>query len=60
MNITKYETNFKRKIYMKETSNIEFKEDKYNEENNVINIYPKIEFQEFIGFGGALTRFYML
>ena len=55
MDITKYETNYRRKLLLNETSNIKLKEDTYNEENKVINIYPTIEFQEFIGFGGALT-----
>jgi len=55
MNISKYETNFRRKIFMHETSNINYKEDKYDEENEVVNIYPTLEFQEIVGFGGALT-----
>ena len=53
--ITKYETNFRRKLFMNETSNIKLKEDNSNEENKIINIYPNIEFQKLIGFGGALT-----
>lgn len=52
MNITKYETNFKRKLFMNETSNnIDFMPDVYKEENKLINIYPFFEFQEFLGFG---------
>lgn len=51
MNITKYETNFKRKLFMYETSNINFTADIFKEENKLINIYPFLEFQEFIGFG---------
>ena len=54
MQVTKFETNFKRKLFLKE-SNINFKTDTKNEENNLINIYPDIVFQEFLGFGGALT-----
>lgn len=60
MQITKYETNFKRNLFMKKSSNIFFKQDKKNEENKLINIYPSIEFQNIIGFGGALTRLYLL
>ena len=56
MQVTKYETNYKRRMFFKETTNISFKPDKKNEENKLINIYPSIEFQNFIGFGGALTR----
>ncbi len=51
MNITKYETNFKRKLFMHETSNIKFTADVFKEENKLINIYPFVEFQEFLGFG---------
>ena len=51
MEVTKYETNFKRRLFLKKTSNIDFKPDIRNEENELINIYPDIEFQDFIGFG---------
>lgn len=51
MNITKYETNLKRKLFMYETSNIKFKPDVFKEENKLINIYHFIDFQEFLGFG---------
>lgn len=51
MNITKYETNFKRKLFMYETSDINFTADVFKEENKLINLYPFIEFQEFLGFG---------
>ena len=56
MQVTKYETNFKKKIIFKKTSNNKLKKDTTNEENKLINIYPSIEFQNIIGFGGALTR----
>ena len=55
MQVTKYETNFKKRITFKKASNILIKEDTKNEENKLINIYPTIEFQEFTGFGGAFT-----
>ena len=55
MKIKKYETNF--------AENKEFKENILNFKNltrfiefNVINIYPQIEYQVFIGFGGAITE----
>lgn len=51
MNITKYETNFRRKLFMNKTSNIDFTPDIYKEENKLINIYPSIELQKFLGFG---------
>ena len=51
MNTTKFETNLKRNLFMSETTNITFNKDVNNEENEIINIYPFFEFQEFIGFG---------
>ncbi|TCW35225.1 glucosylceramidase [Thermohydrogenium kirishiense] len=36
--------------------NIAFQDDIYGVENNVINIYDDIEYQEIIGFGGAFTE----
>ncbi|MBO4815461.1 MAG: hypothetical protein J5507_00550 [Clostridia bacterium] len=51
MQVTKYETNFKRRLFLNKTSNIKFKPDIKNEENKLINIYSDIEFQNFIGFG---------
>ena len=56
MQVTKYETSFKRRHIFTKTSNILFKKDEKNEENKLINIYPSIEFQTISGFGGALTR----
>ena len=54
MQVTKYETNLKRKQFLK-SSNAIIKDDKKNEENRLINIYPEFLSQEFLGFGGALT-----
>lgn len=54
MNITKYETNFKRNLFMHDTSNINSTADIFKEENKLINIYPSLEFQEFLGFGRRL------
>ena len=55
MLVTKYETNFRRNLYFKTTPNIVFKQDDKNEENKLINIYPSIEFQNFIGFGRSFN-----
>ena len=55
MQVTKYETNLKRKLKFNKTSNISFKNDSKNEENKLINVYPSIYTssgsQSFIGFG---------
>ena len=56
MNIKKFETNFKRKLFLYETSNIKTKPYSEKIENNVINIYPNITYQNIIGFGGAFTE----
>lgn len=55
MQITKIETNYKRKIFFE---NYNVKSKKYNEklENQIINIYPKVKYQSIIGFGGAITE----
>lgn len=55
MNIKKIETNYNRKLFL-ESCEIKPKKYKENIENQVINIYPEIEYQEFIGFGGAITQ----
>ena len=60
MNIVKYETNYRKKLILHKSSDIKSKSDIKNEENKLINVYPTIEFQDFIGFGGALTRFFLL
>ncbi len=51
MEITKYETNYKKKKYLDKKVDISFKEDIKDEENKLINVYPDIKFQGFIGFG---------
>lgn len=55
MKILKTETNYKRKMFF---SGCNVKSKKYSEklENKVINIYPNIQYQEIIGFGGAITE----
>lgn len=55
MKITKFETNIKRNLFLNKT---EIKHTKpYTEkvENNVLNIYKDIKYQEILGFGGAFT-----
>ena len=56
MNITKIETNFKRKLFLSTTSNLSFSKNYTNQEKELINIYPDIKYQEIIGFGGAFTE----
>ena len=55
MKIQKYETNFKRNLFWKE-SILNTKPYSEKIENNVINIYPEITYQSIIGFGGAFTE----
>lgn len=55
MEITKFETNYKRKFFFYKSK---VNQKKYQEkiENQVINIYPEITYQTFLGFGGAFTE----
>lgn len=55
MKIRKTETNYKRNLYLKTTK---VKASQYEEtiENQIINVYPEVEYQNFIGFGGAITQ----
>ena len=55
MEITKFETNYKRKFFFYKSK---VNPKKYQEkiENQVINIYPEITYQTFLGFGGAFTE----
>ena len=55
MNIQKYETNYKRNLFWNE-STLNTKQYSEKVENKVINVYPKISYQELIGFGGAFTE----
>lgn len=50
----KFETNFKRNLYL-DTREVKPKPYKESLENKVINIYPEIVYQNFLGFGGAIT-----
>lgn len=55
MEITRYETNFVKKIYFGKTK-LKHKRLSKFKERDIINIYPEIEYQTFLGFGGAITE----
>ena len=52
----KIETNYKKKIFHKKYDNLKIEKLTDNIEFEVINIYPNLTFQSFIGFGGAFTE----
>ena len=54
MEIYKYETNKKRNLYLNKTK-VSTKKILKNPEYQVINIYPELQYQSFLGFGGAFT-----
>lgn len=56
MNITKIETNYKRKIFLNETKNNKPKKYTQKLEKEIINIYPSLEYQTIIGFGASFTE----
>ena len=56
MKLKKYETNYKYGKLLKEKEIQGFEENFEKKENNIIIVYPEIEYQEIIGFGGALTE----
>lgn len=56
MQLIKIETNFRRKLFFYESKIDSFKEINSHFEKELILIYPEIEYQEIIGFGGALTE----
>jgi len=57
MNISKIETCYKDKLFLsKQKHDNSFSFDTIGIENNLINIYPNIEYQKIIGFGGAFTE----
>ncbi len=51
----KIETNFRRNLFWN-TTTISFNKDLEKQEKGLINIYPDTQFQEILGFGGALTE----
>ena len=55
MHVTKYETNFNKKIYFNETQ-LKIKKYPKRFEEKIIKIYPKILYQQIVGFGGAITE----
>ena len=55
MEIKKIETNFKRNLIL-HSSSVKFSSPAKNIENNAIRINPNFTFQNFLGFGGALTE----
>lgn len=55
MEIKKFETNYKRKMFLNEKK-VSSKKYSENIENQVINIYPGITYQSILGFGGAFTE----
>ena len=55
MKITKFETNLKEMKFLKEFKTVTINKDLKDLENNLIIIYPDRKYQQFIGFGGAVT-----
>lgn len=55
MKITKIETNKNRNLYFNK-STIEAKKYSSKIQDQVLNIYPNVTYQKFIGFGGAITE----
>lgn len=56
MKILKFETNYKRNLFLHKYNFIHVHSYSEKIENNVINIYSDITFQTFLGFGGAFTE----
>ena len=56
MKFKKYETNYRYGKLLRKKEVNGFEEGFENKENNIIIVYPEIEYQEIIGFGGALTE----
>lgn len=55
MNITKIETNIKRNLYL-HTTKMKVSINKNIPENKLLIVYPEITYQNWLGFGGALTN----
>lgn len=55
MEIIRYETNFNKNIYLEKTKLKDKRLSKFKE-REIINIYPELEYQELLGFGGAATE----
>jgi len=54
MKVQKYETNYKRRFFLNETK-VRAKRYWKILESQILNVYSDIEYQEILGFGGALT-----
>ena len=55
MKITKYETNKNKNLYLKK-SKIRYKRNHFLIDRLVVNIYPDYTYQQFYGFGAAITE----
>ncbi len=55
MKATKIETNFSKKKFFSTSTLLSVSKYK-NQEKKLINIYPSVEFQKILGFGGAFTE----
>ena len=56
MLLKKFETNYKLDKCLKLSEIDGFKESMEGKENNIVIVYPEIEYQEITGFGGAITE----
>ena len=56
MRILKVETNYRRNLFFHKYNYIKLQSYSEKIENDIINIYPDISFQTFLGFGGAFTE----
>ena len=54
MKITKYETNKNKNLYFNK-SKIRYKRNHFLIDRLVVNIYPDYTYQQFYGFGAAIT-----
>ncbi|MFV0402023.1 MAG: glycoside hydrolase family 30 protein [Oscillospiraceae bacterium] len=53
------ETNYGKKKYLKEGKTLAFRPDKKGndgQEQNILNVYDQVHYQEILGFGGAFTE----
>lgn len=56
MEATIYTTLYDHGVRKTSTQKRRFEEDRMNQELRIINVYPQVTFQEFEGFGGAITE----
>ena len=55
MKITRYETNYRKQLYFNQTE-LKSKHLPKRFESQLINIYPELTYQKWLGFGGAVTE----